>query len=234
MPDKLEQLISRVYKIWKSKQPVPGDYHPDEEDISCLLEGKLPYVEAERIKLHLAGCDKCAELFILPSILGDAEEKDVPQGLLAKAKDLVQNAGDNSILEIILKLRENFLQLVNTTGDILVGREFVPTPVLRSRNIGDFKDEIFILKDFRNVRVEVKIGSKNGRSFILSVGVKEKSTQKPARGLRITLLKEGIELESYQAESGKALFENVLLGKYSVVIARAEEKIAGISLDIGE
>ena len=43
--------------------------------------------------------------------------------------------------------------------------------------IKDFKDEIIILKDFKDVRVEAKIENKGGRAFSLTVAAKEKKTQ---------------------------------------------------------
>ena len=121
---------------------------------------------------------------------------------------------------------------MNTTGDILVGQEFVPAPVLRSRKAKDFKDEVTILKDFKDIRVEVKIENKVGEAFDLTVLVKEKESQKVIKDLRVTLLRGDLELESYLNDPGKVIFENVLLGKYTIEISTLESKLASVLLEI--
>ena len=57
-------------------------------------------------------------------------------------------------------------------------------------------------------------------------------TQKLIKNLRVGLLKEGKELESYLAESGQAAFEQIKPGKYDLEISGQEKKVASISLDI--
>jgi hypothetical protein len=135
------------------------------------------------------------------------------------------------VLEIVLKLKEKTLELLRTTGDVLVGQELVPAPV-RSRQIKDFKDEVTILKDFKDVRVEIKIENKLARAFTLVAMVKDKHTSRVIKDLRVTLIKDELELESYLSDSGKAVFEHVLLGKYTVQIATVENQIYQILLDI--
>ena len=113
-----------------------------------------------------------------------------------------------------------------------MGREFLPAPILRSRNIKEFKDEVTILKDFKDIRVELKLENKGRQAFDLTVIVKEKETQKTIKDLRVTLLKQDLELESYLNDSGKVIFENILLGRYTVEILKLEAKLAAILIDI--
>jgi hypothetical protein len=160
------------------------------------------------------------------------EAKDIPEVLLRRAKDLVSQDAKQEILEIFLKLKEKALELLGTTGDILVGQEFMPAPVLRSRNITDFKEEITILKDFKDIRAEAKIENRKGKLFSLTIIVREKATQKVMKDLRITLIKNDIELESYLTDSGRATFEDVVLGRYTVEISSIDNKLASILLDI--
>jgi hypothetical protein len=114
----------------------------------------------------------------------------------------------------------------------LVGQELVPAPVLRSRNIRDFKDEVTILKDFKDVRVEAKIENKLGSSFSLTVIVKEKPDLQVIKDLRITLFKGDMELESYHVDSGKVTFEHVACGSYTVAISSLTTTLASVLLDI--
>jgi hypothetical protein len=233
MQDKLERLIQAIYRKWKAAHPKPNLPHPDEEALACFIEGRLSAAENEGIKTHLISCDRCAETVAMQMQLKTDELKEVPEDLLERIKKLVMPEQDKaSVLEIWLKLKEKALEILNTTGDVLVGQELVPAPILRSRNIRDFKDEVTILKDFKDIRVEIKIENKLGQAFSLNITVKEKATQKVTKELRVTLIRDDLELESYLTDSGRVTFEHVLLGKYTVEISRLENKLASILLDI--
>jgi len=231
MQERIDKIIKIVYKKWKADYAHLDGAHPDEELLACFLEGNLLKPELEQVKLHLLSCDNCAQKIAVELSLSEIGDRQVPQELLKKAKELV-SAGNSLVLEIFLKIKDRAWEVLSTTGDILVGQELIPAPLLRSRNIQDFKDEISILKDFDNIRIEVKIENKGNRVFSLIVVAKEKSTQKLIKDLRITLIKEDLELESYSADQGKVIFDNVLLGKYTVEIASLDRKVASILLDI--
>jgi len=232
MPLKLEQLIKAVYKKWKPDYRHSIEPHPDDEAWACFFEDRLTQEESERIKEHLISCDTCAEVFSVAVRLGPPGKERVPQKLLQRAKNLFAPEDKVSVIEIILKLGEKALEILSTTGDVLVGEEFVPAPVLRSRRIKEFKDEVTILKDFKDIRVEVKIENKGAHSFDLIVFVKDKQTHSIIKDLRVTLLKEDLELESYLSTCEKVIFEHVSAGKYTVEISGIESKVASILLDI--
>ena len=232
MPGKLEQLIKVVYKKWKIDHRLADQLHPDEESWACFLEGRLPEEENERIKTHLISCEVCAEVFVTQVRLKPQPVKGLPKEILERVKDLVVSEDKLSVVEIVLMLKEKALEILSTTGDLLVGEEFVPAPVLRSRQIKEFKDEITILKDFKDIRVEVKIENKLGQAFDLIVFVKDKQTHRIIKDLRVTLLKDDLELESYLTTCDKVIFEHTLAGKYIVEISNIENKIASILLDI--
>lgn len=232
MLNKLEQLIKAVYKKWKRDYPQVELTHPDEEAWVCFLEGRLSEEENGRIKAHLISCNDCAEFFATQARLKPISLKGAPKELIERAKDLVAAQDSPSIIEIALKLGERALEVLRTTGDVLVGEEFVPAPVLRSRQIKEFKDEITILKDFKDIRVELKIENKLGKAFDLIVFVKDKQTHRIIKDLRVTLLKDDLELESYLSTTDKVIFEHVFAGKYIVEISNVENKIASILLDI--
>jgi hypothetical protein len=233
MQDRLERLIKIVYKKWKQDEVKLGQVqHPDEEMLACFLDGSLSQEEAEQVKLHLLSCQPCAQAFAIQARLEKTQDKKVPQVLLEQVKNLLNQEASVPILEIFLRLKEKAIELINTTGDLLVGQELVPAPVLRSREIRDFKDEVTILKDFQDIRVEIKIENKGGEVFNLSLVVKQKQTQKVIKDLRATLLKDDLELESYLTDAGAVIFEHVLLGKYRLEISNIENKLASILLDI--
>jgi len=232
MQSKLERLIKMVYKNWKLESHKIKEPHPDEEALVCLFEGRSSKEESEKIKAHLINCDTCMEAFVLNFRAEATQAQEVPEDLLGWVNDLLVAHNKPSALEIVLRLKEKALEIMNTTGDVLVGQELVPAPVLRSREIKDFKDEVIILKDFGDIRVEAKIENKGGKNFDLTIMVKQKQTQKIIKDLRVTLLKDDLELESYLADSGSVTFEHVLLGKYTIEISTIGNKLASILLDI--
>lgn len=229
--EKLEKLIKAVYRKWKLDETKATEEHLEEEALVCFLEGRLSGEEKERVKEHLLHCSDCLEAFIF-NLVADKEEQQVPEHLLERIRSSILPQDEFSIFEIILKLKEKALEVINTTGDILVGQEFVPAPVLRSRQMKDFKDEVIILKDFEDIRVEVKVENKLGKAFDLKISVKQKQTQDLIKDLRVTLIRDDLELESYLTDSGSISFEHILLGKYRIEIANVNDKLASIVLDI--
>lgn len=221
-----------VYKRWKISQDKPVDPHPDEETLVCFLEDRLSKEENQQVKAHLVKCDQCAESLALNLKIQIKEDAGVPVELVSFVKNMPGEASELFVLEIALKFKEKLLELIHTTGDTLVGQELIPAPLLRSRSIKNFKDEIIIFKDFKNIRVEVKIENKDGRFFDLTVVVRHRQTQKVIKDLRVTLAKDELELESYLSDSGMVVFEHVLLGKYSVEISSLKERLASILIDI--
>ncbi|MCX5710215.1 MAG: zf-HC2 domain-containing protein [Candidatus Omnitrophica bacterium] len=231
MRQDLEELIRAVFREWKKGLPDAGAGHPDEEAFVSFIEGRLTEEENNRIKEHILGCNACAEA--LSSSIGDIKEDlSVPEELLESVRGLVVPEDKSSFFEVVLRLKDDLLELINTSGDVLVGQEFLPAPVLRSRSIKDFKDEVRILKDIKDFRVEIKIEAKSGKAFNLAVVVKEKRTQKVLKDLRISLLKAGTELESYISGAGTVVFEHVSLGEYRIDISKVEEKVASVAINI--
>ncbi|MDI6758481.1 MAG: hypothetical protein QMD94_02235 [Candidatus Omnitrophota bacterium] len=229
-----EGLIKRVYKRWKCLQPKPETSHLDEEALVCFLEDRLTFQESDEIKKHLINCDDCCELVRLSLETGSVEASlDLPEGLLNAIRGLILEKDNiDSVLEIFLRLREKAFEIINTTGAVILGQELVPASVLRSRGLRDFKDEVVILKDFKDIRLEVKIENKQSNEFNLIINAKCKKTQKSIKAMRVSLFKDDLELESYLTDFGQVSFEHVLLGKYKVVISDIETKLAAVLLDI--
>ncbi|MFA5157089.1 MAG: hypothetical protein WC532_06860 [Candidatus Omnitrophota bacterium] len=231
MPNDLEKLIKLVYRKHKSGSPIPKE-HPDEETMACFVEGKLSPAEEQNIRRHLVECSLCAEVFLAQINLDISSAPEISDDLIIKTKSLFPQAKIIPVLEVLLQLKEGLMDLLATNGDVLVGQELIPAPVLRSRQIKGFKDEVLILKDFAGIRVEMKVEKRGGSAFGLSVSVRDKQNLRVIKDLRITLLKGDTELESYINDSGKVVFEHVTLGKYTVEIADLKEKLAAILLDI--
>lgn len=57
----IERLIRLAYKQWKKSLPKSNDPCPDEEALTCFIEGLLNAKDATNLKKHLIRCDKCME-----------------------------------------------------------------------------------------------------------------------------------------------------------------------------
>lgn len=233
MPDNIEELIKKVYKIWKSGCSQVGLIHPDEEKIVCFLERTLPPEEEEEIKIHLINCEKCAELFAIQAKLSLSAIESVPVELLKKIKNLAIQANNFLVLEIILQVKDNFLKLLNTNGDNIIDEGLMPGVLLRSpgeeKNI---KGGVTVLKKFGSLNLQIKIKNKTGKTFDLSVFFKKNTFQKKIQKGRVTLLKDGVELESYFTNSGNVIFEDIFIGRYTLEIFVPKNKIVRVILDI--
>lgn len=234
MSDRIENFIKQVYRKWKTGKSAGSAEHPDEEALVCFIEGRIrEKTELKAIELHISVCERCADIVAAHVKLGfHAEEVEVPEVLLMKAKNILGSNAGVPVLEVFLRLKGRLLELINTTGDVLVGQELVPAAILRSRSIKDFKGEVRVLKDFGDMRAEVKIENKDKELLSLRITVKEKGTNKEIKDLRITLVKGDRELESYHTDSGNVDFENIRPGEYKVEISDIENQLASIMLDI--
>ncbi|MFA4989145.1 MAG: zf-HC2 domain-containing protein [Candidatus Omnitrophota bacterium] len=228
----MEKLIRTVYNSWKKGQFKETAVHPDEETLACFLDGTLSEQENERLRAHLAVCNNCSQACALNLGAEAAELKEVPGELLDKVKSSLSLKNRLSALEIFLRVKENILEIIKVNGDILLGQELVPAALLRSRDIKDFKDEVVILKDFQDVRVEIKIENKAGKYFNLFLQAKHKFAPHLLKDLRVTLIKDDLELESYLSETGSVNFEHVLLGKYRLELNSPGNRLAAIILDV--
>jgi hypothetical protein len=232
MQDKLEKLIKMVYKNWKLKKIGLPSSHPDEQDCACFFEGKLSAEETVSFKEHLLHCDACAEAISTQIRLNELKESEIPGEIIENSKKMVADYLGVDLLEILLKFAGKAIEIINTTGDLLVGQELIPAPVLRSRSINEFRDEVTILKDFTDIRVEIKIENRNNNIFDVTISVKDKKTQIQIKDLRITLISKGLELESYSSETGKVIFEHIALGRYAIEITSSEEKLGTVIIDV--
>lgn len=228
----LEKITGIIYRERKSLKSTKLQEHSNEESLACFLEDKLSAADKDAVIKHLLSCDSCAEYLSVQLKIQPHLSLDVPVPLLEKVKKIVNQEAGGILLEIFLKLKDKAMEIIQTTGDVLVGQELIPAPVLRSRQVNEFKEEVCILKDLQQIRVLAKIQNKDNKKFNLTVSVKDKQSQKIPQDLRITLIKDGVELESYLTDSGSSYFENILPGDYAVEISRQGQKEALIDLKV--
>ncbi len=227
-----EKIIRIIYREWKGAGRLVNHEHPTEETLVCFLEHKLAQADRDLIQKHLLKCDICAEYLSTQLKIEPNLSKDVPAALLERVRKMVGSDVKENIFEIFLRLKEKALEIIQTSGDVLVGQEVIPARVLRSRQIKEFKGELSILKDLQEVRVLAKIESKSSKIFNLTINIKDKQGKEVNKDLRITLIKDEVELESYISDSGGSVFENVPPGNYRVEVTQETRLVAVIDLKV--
>ncbi|TAM40017.1 zf-HC2 domain-containing protein [bacterium] len=230
MPNYFEKIIGVIYRQKRGSGSFMTGEHPDEEALASFLEDKLPHKDRLLIEKHLVSCSSCAEYVGIQLKMESGLAKEVPGLLLQKVKRLVIDDNKDSLLEIFLKLKEKAIEIIQTSGDVLVGQEFISAPVLRSRRIKDFREEVVILKDLQSIRVEARLKNNNAKSFDLAVSARDKQSQELIRDLRVTLFKGGLELESYASEAASVIFRDILPGVYTAEVTKSGEKVAVVKI----
>ncbi|MFH1339268.1 MAG: zf-HC2 domain-containing protein [Candidatus Omnitrophota bacterium] len=226
-----EEVIKMVYGFYRKKRNNADLPCPEEETLVCFCEGKLSKDESKRVQEHLAACGRCAEAVSL-FCQKIEEQREVPGFLIEKAKSLVKEMPFSSIFEVVLALKEKGLQILRTTGDVIVGNEIMPYPVYRRRKMPESTEEIDLIKELENIKITINIQKKDKDKVRLSLVLADKVSLQPLSDLRLALLKDGSELESYEAASGSAAFDNVGFGYYDIEILQRDKKLSVIRLEI--
>lgn len=227
--DTPELLIREVYRQWRSRQDAPA-VHPGEEEFVSFIDGLLPPAEEQKMKAHILSCPACARLAHC-HLVTQPPAVEPPPALLERTRYLLAQRLGLFTMDLVVSVKDAFMQIISASGDVLVGQEFVPAAVFRARQGQSFRDEVTVLKDFADIRVELK-AEKKGALCAITVTVKDKNTQQPLPGMSIGFLRDGRELEAYSPESGKAVFEQVTAGRYSIEIASPREKRATLFVEI--
>lgn len=208
-----------------------------EEDFACLIEGQLSDSERKKLFKHILSCQACAltlrdHLLVLNAI----DRKgllETPEAIVQAAMDLYSLEVGSDILEVILNFTEKMIELVRTTGEILRGPQLVPVPVLRSQGEENaFPNEIKIVKEFSNFLTEVDVEKKKPDLCDVEIRLTEKETKQKLKGFRVTLNKNGREIESCLMEEGKVTFKEVRPDKYTISIIKDDQKLGIIELQI--
>jgi hypothetical protein len=231
MRGKTRAFIKSVYRMWKTSSFDPVQAHPDAALVVCFLEGRLSQQESREFKRHIVLCETCAERLAVSVSLSEPGNIAVAAGLLQALKKRLSERISENILEIDLLLKDRALELLNTTGEIFPGEEIIPDAVFRAGKPVEFRGQLIVCNDFKDVRIELRIENKHNRHARVSVLLKDRPDRRPVRNdSRVTLAREGIELESYCIDSGRACFEDVAPGSYTVAISIDNKVIASVFL----
>jgi hypothetical protein len=113
-----------------------------------------------------------------------------------------------------------------------LGEQLSPLAVLRSRDIKEFRQEIVIVKNFGELKIEAGIERKDAQSICIFISLSDKSSARPREDLRLSLFRKDTELESYVSKSGRVSFSPLVPGRYTIKISSVKGQIARIALQI--
>jgi hypothetical protein len=177
-----------------------------------LKEDQLKLVES-----HLQKCDNCMfELLRLQRSMHSLADLDLDMSVL-KAKDISLPMVGKHVLEIVLKGRDKFIELIGHNGELLS-----LTPQFHAVRGEEEKEErpIVIRKDFtdRDLSVEVTINREVEESgAAVSISLMRLSSEEFLSGIDVEL--SGREMHQKRtAEGGLAEFYSIKSGSYALIV----------------
>lgn len=238
MDKNIESILKQVLnKLKVTKKSRSKGACLTEMDLSCIIDGKVSELERDKLLAHVLTCQSCTELLgahlKVMNAINNNVALEAPEEVVQAAINLYNPEVGVNFLEVALNLKEKFIELVRTTGDILIGPQLVPIPVLRSHGEeSQFTDEIKIVKEFDNILTEVGVEKKKPDICDVEIRLTDKETKKKIEGFRVTLNKNGKEIESSLIEDGKVIFKDVRPDKYVVSIIKDDKKFGIIEIVI--
>jgi len=236
MDNNIELILKQALnKLKGTKKTRPKGACLTEMDLSCLIDGKVSELERDKFLAHVLTCQGCAELLgthlKVINAINNKEALETPEEVVQAAIGLYNPEVGVNFLEVALNLKEKFIELVRTTGDILLGPQLVPIPALRSHSEESrFANEVKIVKEFDNILTEVGVEKKKPDICDVEIRLTDKETKKKKEGFRVTLNKNGKEIESSLIEDGKVAFKDVRPDKYVVSIIKDDKKFGIIEI----
>lgn len=186
---------------------------PGPEAVAAYIEGHVNRRQRDELEAHLAGCDlcleevvRCSEPYREPAVAPAPQSPvDIVIGFIGNTVKTIRRRADIRIMEM---------------PDMMPARSGLrkaPAFAMFSRNFGELSAE---------VQVE-KLDDNTGE--IRVVALRE---NRPADGVRVTLIQDGRELHSSVTEAGRALFEGVEFGRLVVRFGQGSVAIGEIGLSI--
>ncbi len=234
----IEKLLKVAYRRLKEEKMVkPIGHCLSEEDIACFIDDKIKEAEREKLCIHILSCRKCADNlrdhFLVIKSMKEKGLLETPTGLIESAQSLVDVEVGQNILDIVLNFKERAIELVRTTGEVLIGQQLIPVPALRSSGKDrELQNEIKVVKTFGDILTEVDIEKKRSDLANIVIRVTKKVTNKKAEGLRISLVKDNRELESFLVEEGKVKFEEIEPNNYRILITEDDRKLGFVNISM--
>lgn len=179
----------------------------------CLDENQLKLVES-----HLEKCDNCLHgLIKLQKTMTLPSEIELDVTALVGTERRVARAGTD-ILEMVFKIKENMLDLIRHTGELLTLRP--QFGAVRGEGLKT-DSSIVIRKDFKDMdlSIEITVNKEPIESEVfLIVSIMKLSKEEFIQGVDVSLTGDGTYQHGKTDEDGVIEFHGVKEGKYDINI----------------
>ncbi|HPN55867.1 MAG TPA: hypothetical protein PLD92_03370 [Candidatus Omnitrophota bacterium] len=204
-----------------------------DEWMAAYVQGLLLPQDKEKIEQLMAGDDRLREeVRALMDICREQETGGLqppPDGFSQTVKDRVRQCLRPGVLHVVAVIAEGVLRTVRTTGELLVGPHIAMEHTLRNGKKSAMHTSVF-QKKFAEllVRGELTVGEHNRSTLVVTL--QPGQTWPDSKRLRVTLKDEEGELGSQDYTGEGVVFEDILPGKYDVIISEDHTQRAGIAL----
>lgn len=207
------------------------------ETIACYVDGILPEKERKPIVQHLETCNRCKEEIAYQMDIAKQQKKEelifLPEFLTRRARNLVSERFGTNVLQVIAKFSDKAIEALRVVGETFC--EVKPQPVFALRGQdSELVTVQSVSKNFGGFRVEIEIVRQKADLNKIIFKVMDDQTKSPVSDLRVTLMDRETELESYIAQNGKAIFENIKPGNYIIQISGITDPIGMIMLELAK
>lgn len=236
MRDEISELLNKIMQLKHGKSGALSAEGCclNEEQLACYVDGKYPEDEYEGYTKHIMSCGACSETILDygKALLSEDHAEMPPQMLIKNAQGLVEDTRLSDALDVIISIKNAALDLIKTTGEVILGNSLASMPAMRNEDKGKQSQNIRLVKKISNYCVDIEIQKKKADTTSIVVRMSEEETNIKADKFRVSLNKKGRELESLMSENGKVQFEEVKIGGYQFVIEIDGKKIGKINLSL--
>ncbi|MGA1869864.1 MAG: anti-sigma factor family protein [bacterium] len=214
-----------------------------EEILIDYLEDRLSDKERAEVEEHLSNCDKCMDVLIMgkrmvdDERLPDAEQtplEPVPDHVTRQAIEKLKALDNRSIFERFFQIFTSDIpqcafKFSEWFSDLFDKPAFAP---VRGNQSIMAKDYITVKKSFKNLDIEIEFEKRGpDRSMIRIMSLEKNLSIQP---VRVTLMRDGLELSSHLISKEGALFEDIPFGSYVFIFTQGGKKMGEYPFRIKE
>lgn len=218
-------------KDLKQNNILPGNRCPEYYLLAFYALGECSDHESEIIREHAQGCERCRDIIAGQHKMKDEPDQSnliqAPPELTEKAKALVNEKYGHNLLHVKAVFSRHVYNFLNTTGEIIFGPLSQPAALLREGQ-DDKRSNLLLQEAFDDLLIKVEMTRGEEDQNTITITATDIKTRKQAKNLRFTLLDNEDELESRLSSDGKAKFEEIKPGQYTIEINRLDKLVGAI------
>ena len=196
---------------------------PDEEKLAGYLEGRLSEAEKSQMEEHLSDCQICLEGLVVTNGLvrckGLHDLDPVPAEVTEATVNLVTSNFAISHRSTMERLKGSIRNLGSRILDVLwlnpLGKWRL-APIRGSKRV-ESEDIVRLRVPFKDINMEIEIEKAGAGKARICVSLH--GSNKPRKGVRITLKKGEREIASYLLDGAYVLFKDIPFGHYGISLA---------------